>query len=333
MGYCILVIDKVKTAGALAAKYRHNFRIEEVPNADSAKRGRNKELVVMSESDYVTAVNKRIASSPKYVNHKPRRDAVIALEVMLTYSSSVKEGSIDHEAWERKNVEWLNKEFGRDNVISVMAHYDEHTPHIHAIVVPMIGDRLCAKEVLGGKAQLASMQSRYARAMKEFGLERGLEQTRAKHEDVQKFYAALNKTLEEHLPTPYLNELATDYKERAERHFSQLLMQQMDALYKEKRKTLKAEHEIRKLRESNKELEGEKLKLGQELDAATRNLAIAQKKADRMDEILDGLKHGALPEEETENFMNIMKYISAVEREYRARSADEERGPSDDNNR
>ena len=331
MGYCILRFDKLKTSSALSAKYRHNYRQEEVPNADRTKQGLNRELVPLKYSNYVAAVNDRIASSPSYLARKPRRDAVRALELMLTFNGSAEAGRFNQRAWEQKNVEWIEKEFGKENVVSVMCHYDESTPHIHAMVVPMVNDRLSAKTLIGSPAKCSAMQTRYAKAMSEFGLERGLEHTRAKHEDIQKFYAALNKTLEEHLPRPERNESAAEYKERAESHFSELLMQYMSKLDKEKKQTYKLEHEARKLRATAKtaseELETAKAEIETakaEIETAkaenarlTRELAISKKKSARMDELLDGLKHGCLPETERVQFERVMHAITAWESDRR----------------
>lgn len=318
MGYCILRFDKVKTSSALSSKYRHNYRQEEVPNSDRTKQGLNRELVPLKHSNYVAAVNDRIASSPSYLSRKPRRDAVRALELMLTFNGSTEVGRFNQRAWEQKNVEWIEKEFGKENVVSVMCHYDESTPHIHAIVVPMVNDRLSAKTLIGSPAKCSAMQTRYAKAMSEFGLERGLEHTRAKHEDIQKFYAALNKTLEEHLPRPERNESAAEYKERAESHFSELLMQYVNSLDKEKKQTYKLDYEVRKLRTAVKTASEELEIVKAENARLTRELAISKKKSARMDELLDGLKHGCLPETERAQFEHIMHGITAWERDRRA---------------
>lgn len=45
--------------------------------------------------------------------------------------------------------EFLERDFGRDNVISSYVHMDETTPHMHFCFVPITSDnRLCAKEVV-----------------------------------------------------------------------------------------------------------------------------------------------------------------------------------------
>ena len=315
MANCYMSIARAKTNSQLNASYQHNFRQNEVPNADRAKQELNRELVPLAEKNYCEAVTKRIAEC----KITPRKNAVRALEIMLTYTGEIDPSRFNIRRWEQKNVEWIEKEFGKENVVSVMCHYDEHTPHIHAIVVPITKDgRLSARDVVGNSYKCSLAQTSYAQAMKEFGLERGLEHTRAKHEDIQKFYAALNKTLEEHLPRPERNESAAEYKERAESHFSELLMQYLSRFDKEKKQTYKLDHEVRKLRAATKTASEELETAKAEIARLTRELAISKKKSARMDELLDGLKHGCLPETERVQFERVMHAITAWERDRRA---------------
>jgi hypothetical protein len=60
--------------------------------------------------------------------------------------------------------------------------------------VPLTRDgRLSAKEFIGDRAQMSIDQTTYAEAVKELGLERGVRGSRAKHQTVKAFYAALEK--------------------------------------------------------------------------------------------------------------------------------------------
>ena len=122
------------------------------------------------------------------------------MEVVSTFS---REEDINIEAWKKKNVEWLQKTFnqagdGRNNIASVVFHADE-TGNVpcHAIVVPIAPrGRLNTKHYTGGYKIMHKIQNFYAEAMKQFGLERGLEGGQAKHRDIRKYYANLNRALE-----------------------------------------------------------------------------------------------------------------------------------------
>lgn len=96
--------------------------------------------------------------------------------------------------WIEKNKEFINKEFGEKNVVRFTLHLDEKTPHIHAITVPITNDgRLSAKEIVGNKVIMQQRQDRYAEAMKDFGLERGLRNTGITHENATAYYSRISE--------------------------------------------------------------------------------------------------------------------------------------------
>lgn len=223
MGYCFMTIGKIKTQGALKAKYNHNYRLADVENADPALFYKNKTLSGRltepggSTMDYNEAWNERIDSLDYYKNHRIRSNAVLAQEVIMTFT---KQESINLEAWQKKNVEWLENVFnvagdGKSNILDVTYHADEPgNVHIHAIVVP-IDERghLNASRFTGGSRAMSELQNDYARAMSEFGLERGLENSPANHNAIRKYYAELNRSING-IPVPYQDEKGCDYQKR-----------------------------------------------------------------------------------------------------------------------
>ena len=71
---------------------------------------------------------------------KIKDDAVIALCFVCTSDEETMkkleaEGTLND--WIHGNVEWFQKEFGDENVVSAMLHMDETTPHLHITVVPI----------------------------------------------------------------------------------------------------------------------------------------------------------------------------------------------------
>ena len=90
--------------------------------------------------------------------------------------------------------EWLKERHGADNVKYVGIHLDETTPHLVAYIVP-IDERgkLNCKAFLGGREKLSQMQSDFAERVKKFGLKRGVEGSKAKHQRVKRFYGHLEQ--------------------------------------------------------------------------------------------------------------------------------------------
>ena len=222
--YCVCTTEKTKTKTQMSGKFKHNLRLHDVKNADPEKRNLN-EILIGEENlkdifniSMEEAIQKNKDHEYKtYIDHaeetkwmvenatgrKVRKDAVLQIEVVLTYSS-VANDNISIEEWKKANVEWLKEYFGEENVISAILHQDEAQPHIHAIVEPIDREsgepRFNAKKWLGGKALLSQMQTNYAKAMEPLGLQRGEENSRASHQDLQTFYRALNNVVRQKLP-------------------------------------------------------------------------------------------------------------------------------------
>ena len=80
----------------------------------------------------------------------------------------------------------------------------EATPHIHAMITPIDREsgepKFNAKKWLGGRQLMTQMQTSYGKAMEQFGLRRGEENSRASHQDLQTFYRALNNVVRQKLP-------------------------------------------------------------------------------------------------------------------------------------
>lgn len=310
MGYCFMAFDKLKTQADMGKRMEHNYRLEKVINADPEKSKLNKELVKLESESYWEAFKKLTSEK----NIKQRKNSVLALEFMLTRTGTLDTPNLNEEEWEKKNVEWLEKTFGKENVVSAVCHYDESTPHIHAIVIPIHNERLNAKHFTGGKGACSELQTDYAKSMEAFGLQRGLKGSCAKHTDIKHFYAALNQELEKTLPPVERGESADEYRTRANAIYQDSNLKHLDEINKEKRKTVEAKT---KLKEERAEFYREKELLDKEkevIKSQYRSIAVNQKKADRLDEILGGLKNGCLPPEERDEFERKMKDIVNWER-------------------
>lgn len=51
----------------------------------------------------------------------------------------------------KENIQWLEKTYGKDNVVHAALHMDESTPHIAAYIVPEKDGKLNCREFLGGR--------------------------------------------------------------------------------------------------------------------------------------------------------------------------------------
>lgn len=189
MAFAIMRCKKLKAAGSLSAAFSHCFRERATFNADENQTPLN---VHFAATSVVEAKQKMAELLPA----KRRKDAVLAIEYLMTASPTWwKEASPEqHAEFFKKSKEWLAQKYGADRIIVATIHRDETSPHLSAFVVPLTRDgRLSAKEFLGDRKQLSLDQTTYAEAVQELGLERGVKGSRAKHQSIRAFYAALEK--------------------------------------------------------------------------------------------------------------------------------------------
>lgn len=194
----------------------HIARTKMPPNAIPELTYLNEELVEFPEgvADRTEAINHRLEHAG--LTRKIGTNQVRVIRVMLTGTQEdmqhiVQEGRL--KAWCADNLEWLRRTFGAENVVSAVLHMDEATPHIHAAVVPVVtGERrklrktktdepykrryrtkstarprLCADDVMS-RVKLKEYQDTYAAAMAKYGLQRGIDGSKARHVTTQEFY-------------------------------------------------------------------------------------------------------------------------------------------------
>jgi hypothetical protein len=208
MAYAILRVAKLKTMGNVGGQSSHVERLRETLNADPARIELNQRLA--GTDSPLHDVQERLAA----VGIEPRKGAVVAIDVFITASPEhFKTNHPDDPNWQAfqaKAMQFLQREYGRDNVVHAIAHHDETSPHLHAIVVPIksktvkVGrkvkterteNRLCCRDWLGGdRTTLNKLQTRFADQVKELGLHRGIAGSQAKHTKVSQFYTVMQET-------------------------------------------------------------------------------------------------------------------------------------------
>jgi hypothetical protein len=200
MGIAIIRVEKITNSGSATGKTEHNYRLKEVKNADPNREHLNKEYINIKEENIWNICNKRIEDVGVV---RVRKDAVRGMEFILTASpeifprdeNGVAKNLIGSD-YINANFDFLKKKYG-DNLVAFTFHQDEMTPHIHAVVVPITdGKRLSAKKMFNPET-LKELQTEYADAMRPFGLERGLEGSKATHLSMKQMYGLHNKSEDE----------------------------------------------------------------------------------------------------------------------------------------
>lgn len=199
--YAILRIAKLK-AGNFTNSVRHSLRDIETPNADKELRGTNVDTVKTTQ-EYKDRLQSRLST----VGRKIRNDAVVAVEYLITASPEImaklKETKVSEKSkmtmmhgYFGKAMDWIDKKHGKENILGFGLHMDEGTPHLYCYVTPITKDgRLSARDFFGGKQALSQMQTDFAEKVgKDYGLERGVQGSRAHHRTIKSFYHDIEKT-------------------------------------------------------------------------------------------------------------------------------------------
>ena len=217
MGYISIQINKAKGAADTGAS-DHIERKTMPKNADPTRTHLNRELVEFPDgvADRTKAISHRIRTAD--IKRKVTPDQVRAIRIVLsgTHEDMIRvqdEGRLNE--WCDDNLQWLHRTFGKENTVSAVLHMAEHTPHIHATVVPIVtGERrkarkkqaegkrtyrkkanavrLCADDLLT-REKLVAYHDSYAKAMAKYGLQRGIRGSEARHTTTAQYYRDLKR--------------------------------------------------------------------------------------------------------------------------------------------
>jgi len=121
---------------------------------------------------------------------KPKKDAAAAIEVVISATPEwfAKQTLKDIKAYFADARKALTDRFGAENLLQWNTHWDETSPHMHVLFVPIMatekGNKYSSSEFLGGRTGLREFQDfMYFRVGKKHGLERGQEGSQARHKN------------------------------------------------------------------------------------------------------------------------------------------------------
>lgn len=168
---------------------------------------------------------------------RTRSNSVVALDTLYTASPEFFEGKTQEqtEKFFRDCLQFHQRRFG--HIVSAVIHYDETTPHVHIVSVPLTADgRLSAREIVGNKQNMSRMQDEFFEQIgRGYGLERG---TRSNGQERRRHVSAQEKRMHE------LEQQVNDLSERVER-----LTEQTELTAAEYRDTYKKTAHINELRQ------------------------------------------------------------------------------------
>ncbi|WP_280227370.1 MobV family relaxase [Bacteroides fragilis] len=211
MGFVVLHMEKAHGSDSGTTAHIERFIIPK--NAAPTRTHLNRKLITYPDGikDRSAAIQRRLEEAGltrKIGNNQVR---AIRINVSGTHEDMErieKEGRLDE--WCADNIRYFADLFGKENIVAAHLHRDEETPHIHVTLVPIVkGERkrrkreeqakkryrkkpadtvrLCADDIMT-RLKLKSYQDSYAVAMAKYGLQRGIEGSKARHKSTTQYY-------------------------------------------------------------------------------------------------------------------------------------------------
>lgn len=207
------------------ANHNHRKGDYDKSHIDPEKSHLNKVLFQRYETtSLIEQVNNRIAELPENQqpkinkNQNSQNESVVVMEIMISASPEFFENASDTdiEKWAKLNTEAARKRFG-DNLLEVVLHLDEKTPHLHVCTMPL--ELTQKKKRLGKKQKAAGVEQQYyetysfnakklfnseslkanqtyfAEAVKDMGIERGIENSKAVRTTIREYHNSLKENL------------------------------------------------------------------------------------------------------------------------------------------
>lgn len=201
MSYAIMRVEKLKTFGSIGKHIDRGYKgkVHVPENADKARVEKNihwnNKGEFFNQKDWLEytknkplskRINTRISEGYK-LNKAIRKDAVKGLEYLFTSEHEKMLDIVSDQElfrdWVKTNKQFLEDIHGKDNIVSLSCHFDEQTPHMHAVVVPITNDgRLSARDYINGGRKLSELQTKYADMMDKLGMKRGELGSKRRHE-------------------------------------------------------------------------------------------------------------------------------------------------------
>ena len=244
-------IKKLHSNSNVGGAISHHLRTRETDNADPELMKNN----WFFPNDYPTDQNgktdksvnadlqfrkdqqqKAMAMYKKRLPEKVRKNGVRAVEFMMTVSPEVMQRK-DFNATKYLNAcsNWAREKFGKENVFFIAYHRDETTPHVSLLLTPIDENgKLNARKFFGGRDKMSALQDDFYNSVgKEFGLDRGIKGSKAKHQAIKSYYEKQNQKdqeleklaedISQNLPQKKFGQSADSYQQEKEKFIQEKL--------------------------------------------------------------------------------------------------------------
>lgn len=169
--YCIMRMEKRKRSDIAGLQREATRTAVEYNNQVTPGMDIYNQALVHSD-DWLADIQREIDAA----GAKTRSNSVVGLDTIYTASPEFFKlhDSQTADDFFQDCLEYHRQHYG--HVVSAVVHYDEQTPHMHIMSVPLTRDgRLSAREIVGGRAQMSHAQDNFFEQVgQRYGLERGV---------------------------------------------------------------------------------------------------------------------------------------------------------------
>lgn len=196
MSYSILRVARVKGSSNSKGIQKHNQRENKNYNNKDINHEntyKNYDLINGNKIDYSEKIEDTIHAN--YSGKRAiRKDAIKHVDGLITSDNDFFNKLSEEETnkFFRDSLEFLEQEYGKENMLYATVHLDEKVPHMHFGFVPLTEDgRLSAKDKIGNKKQMTELQDRFNAHVNEKGyeMERGVSKqlTERQHQQMDQY--------------------------------------------------------------------------------------------------------------------------------------------------
>ena len=216
MGFVVLHMEKAHGSDSGTTAHIERFIIPK--NADPTRTHLNRRLIEYPDGvkDRSAAIQRRLEEAGLTRKIGSNQVRAIRINVSGTHEDMKRiEEEERLDEWCADNLKYFADTFGEENIVAAHLHRDEETPHIHITLVPIVkGERkrrkreerakkryrkkptdtvrLCADDIMT-RLKLKSYQDTYAEAMAKYGLQRGIDGSKARHKSTRQYYRDIQK--------------------------------------------------------------------------------------------------------------------------------------------
>ena len=239
---CMTVVAharKIKTAVGFANVIAHNVRegiydrkmrlvADDFPDWISNRDRAKENILDQITPDEAHGRRNKVIKDAEIANEKagldwrkPQKNSAAAVEFVLSASPEFFKTASQKDVVKYFDdlKKWVERRYGAKNLVHFAVHYDEETPHAHAITIPIMqteeGLKYSSGSFLGGRRGLTDMQTSVWKEVGEkYGLERGIEGSTARHTDQKEWIAEQRRQIQKEKEMVKAREDAVRKKEK-----------------------------------------------------------------------------------------------------------------------